>query len=72
VYIDDLIKELRQSGYGIYYLGREFVGSVAYVVFGGHGSSHFSLMLNETTIPSVEKVKYLGIFINCKTKHQLY
>jgi len=29
VYIDDLIKELRQSGHGIY-LGRVFVGCVVY------------------------------------------
>ena len=88
VYIDDLIKELRQSGRGIY-LGRVFVGCVVYAydiillsaicnglqkmvnvcssygmrfdirfnpsksqtaVFGGQGSSHLPLMLNETII----------------------
>ena len=105
VYVDDLIKELRQSGHGIY-VGTVFVGCILYAddivllsgscyglqkmtdlcinygdrfgmrfnpsksqttVFGGRAPSCFVVNLNDTPVPYVDKVKYLGVFINSRT-----
>jgi len=49
--------------YGIRFAIRLNPSKSQTAVFGGHGSSQF-LMLNKTT---VQKVKYTGIFISCKT-----
>ena len=107
IYIDDLIIELRQSGYGIH-VGRVFVGCIVYAddivllsgschglqkmvdvcsgygrrldicfntsksqtaVFGGCCTPNFTLTLNDLAIPVVEKVKYLGIFMNSRSNY---
>jgi len=38
-------------------------------VFGGYAPTRFVLKLNQLAVPYVDKVKYLGIYINSRTNY---